>query len=259
MIRRLPPGGTTDIYVARGLDSQVVVIRLLRPEFASKKKWRQLFFQGFEIMQSLDHPNIVRGIAIGDDADLPYAVIEYIDSQTLRSQILHRDEIIPNNLLFLLRQMASALYHVHSMGYLHLDFKPDNILLDKEAHLTLIDFDLALPLQRQAIKLKELDGTPPYLPRETLLKHTVDERTDIYALGVTAFEMITHRKPFGGHSPKEARTAQTDMSLPPGPLAGRFGAVTSSLESLIYKCLAKDPKERYPAMSLVVKALDDLV
>ena len=257
-IRLLPPGGMTDIFMARDPKKRPVVIRCLRDEFAQQRKWRKNFIRGAEILQDFDHPNIVRLIELNPDSFPPYMVLEYLNAKTLRSLILAKDTLITDHLLVLLRQMASALYYVHSMGYLHLDFKPDNLLVAEDPHVTLIDFDLITPRSRRPFRVKELGGTLFYLPPEAQRHRRLGERADIYAFGVTAYEMVKFHKPFSGETVEEARKAQLDASTPPTPIQSKETSIHPGLESIILKCLAKVPDDRYPSMSQVLKALDSL-
>ncbi len=259
ILRRLDPGGMTEISLASRPGEKPVILRCMKPDYARKRRWRKMFFHGAKVLQVLDHPNVVRIIDVQRNYPLPYMVLEYVPSKTLRSRILNRDPLIHGNLLRLLRQMAAALGHVHSSGYLHLDFKPENLLVDDNAHVTLIDFDLAMRRTKRPARVRSLDGTPFYMPREMLLQRTVDERTDIYALGVTAYEMVVYRQPFGGETLAEARVAQADLATRPDLLASNSDGVTSGLQEVIFKCLAKEPPARYPSMGLVQKALESLV
>ena len=258
-LRTLPPGGTSDLIVARHPDYGRVVVRSLQQEYARSKKWRRLFAQGAYILSGLDHPNVVHMIDDRPDASPPYMITEYIPGSMLRSLVLNRDPVIEQNYLHLLRQMAAALYYVHSMGYVHLDFKPDNLMITGEVQIKLIDFDLACERPRDTVRRKDIDGTVFYLPPEALLRHEYGEQTDIFAFGVTAYEMINHHKPFSGSNPRAARAAQSNPRIRPTPLNREHPCYSRALESLIGNCLAKDPAERYPSTSLVQKAIMDLV
>ena len=246
------------IYIARDADKRIVVIRCLREDFAPRTKWRKSFLKGADILAKLDHPNIIRILEVHDRPPY-YMVIEYVDAKNLRSLILNRDLLIETHRLLLLRQMASALYYIHSMGYLHLDFKPDNLLVRTDASVKLIDFDLVTTHQRRPARLRELEGTPFYIPPEALRNRRVDERADIYAFGVTAYEMINYYKPFHADTLGKARRAQHDPIVKPAAFRPSASDVPPALQSLIFKCLAKAPVDRYPSMSLVMKDLEDLV
>lgn len=257
-IRRLPAGGMTDAYVARDTKKTPVVIRALREEFAKKRKWRNSFLESAAILSELDHPSIVRMRELHDSPPY-YMVVEYIESKSLRSLILNKDPMIDAHRLSMLRQMASALYYMHSKGYLHLDFKPDNLLVRDDASVVLIDFDLATARMKRPPRLRELDGTPFYMPPESLRRRRVDELCDIYAFGITAYEMINYHKPFQADTLQLARRAQANPSSKPIPFRTGITNVPPALQDLVLKCLAKNPGDRYPSMSLVLKDLDDLV
>ena len=259
VVRRLPLGGMTEIYIVLDEQRNRLVIRRMREEFAHQRRWRKAFERGAKILASLDHPHIVKLLSHGVDEGVPFMVLEYVDAENLRTLLLARKDLLTTHLLHLLRQLASTLYYVHSMGFLHVDFKPENILVSAEAHVTLIDFDLSVRKRQRQTRVKEVDGTPFYLPPEALLHHRLDERADIYALGVTAYEMVTFHKPFRGETLREAHAAQTAAGVEPAPLALDSAKLPRALEALILKCLAKDPADRYPSMSLVLKALDNLV
>lgn len=258
-IRPLAMSGTSDVILARGPNEERIVIRSLKDEHFRSKKWRRAFAHGAYILSGLDHPNIVHMIDDRPDASPPYMITEYIRGSMLRSLIVKRDPGIADNLLYLLRQMIGALYYLHSMGYVHLDFKPDNLMITEDFKVKLIDFDLACERPRGVLRLKQVDGTPSYLPPEALLRNEYGEQTDIYAFGVTAFEMINHRMPFSGDSPRTARAAQTNPRVSPSPLNRHHPCYSRALESLIGNCLAKDPSDRYPSTSLVQKAIESLV
>jgi eukaryotic-like serine/threonine-protein kinase len=259
VVRRLHLGGMTDIYIVLNERQERLLIRRMREEYAHQRRWRRAFERGAEILRTLEHPHIVRLLSHGVDQNVPYMVMEYVEAENLRTLLLARHELLTTHLLHLLRQLASALYYVHSMGYLHVDFKPENILISPAAHATLIDFDLAVRKRQRQTRVKEVDGTPFYLPPEALLRHRLDERADIYAFGVTAYEMVNYHKPFRGETLREAHAAQTTVGVEPAPLLLDTTKLPHALEALILKCLAKDPADRYPSMSLVLKALDNLV
>jgi serine/threonine-protein kinase len=155
--------------------------------------------------------------------------------------------------------MAMTLYYIHSRGFLHLDFKPENLLVRDSGQVVLIDFDLAIERKSRPVKIKNPPGTPAYLAPEVQKQHLVDERADIYAFGVTAYEMLCYHKPFEGLTLEEARAAQVNPRIPPRPIHKYKADVPPRLESIVLKCLAKPVEARYPSMSLVMKDLEALI
>lgn len=259
IVRNLAGGGMTRLYVALDGQQNRVVIRTLTDEYAKRWGARRGFFHSAEVLQKLDHPGIVKLIKTGYEGRIPYMVLEFVDSRTLRDLILYRDALMTQNVLSLMRQMAAILFHIHNSGYLHLDFKPENILVRADGTVVLIDFDLAIRRKKRPVKIKVLPGTPSYIAPETLTKHLVDEGSDIYSFGVTCYEMLTYHKPFEGDKIELVRAAQVDPNVPPTRLRHHNPSVPAALEQLVLKCLAKQPSDRYPSMSLVIRDLEAII
>jgi serine/threonine-protein kinase len=135
-----------------------------------------------------------------------------------------------------------------------LDFKPENVLVTRNGSVRLIDFDLAQPIPEKPLKLSKNPGTPGYMSPEQLKREGIDSRTDIFAYGVAAYELLTNQKPFPGDSPGEILAAQMDAS---GPIPPREHnpELPTALEKVILKCIAREPEKRYPFMSVLVNDL----
>ncbi|MFH0880723.1 MAG: serine/threonine-protein kinase [Lentisphaerota bacterium] len=259
IVRSIAGGGMTRLYVALDAQHNRVVIRHLTDESSRHRSLRKSFFQSAEILGRMHHPNIVRLIKTGYEGKLPYMVLEYIDSRTMRDMILYRDPLMTENVLSLIRQMAAGLFHIHSAHFLHLDFKPENILVQSDGHVVIIDFDLAIKTKRWFKRIRQMPGTPSYIAPETLTQRLVDERSDIYSFGVTCYEMLSFHKPFEGDKLEQVRAMQIDPNTSPTRLKQYNPKVPAALESLVMKCLAKKPDDRYPSMSLVIRDLEALI
>ncbi len=260
VIRKIPKGGLTDLYVCGTADGGRVVVRFIRDQYKNDRALRKAFKKGVKILGGLQHPNVVRLVAAGEVKGMPYMVIDYHESENLRECILHQNPILRNHSLTLVRQLASALTYIHAQGYLHMDFKPENILIKPSVELLLIDFDLSLEHKgSRHVKMKTLPGTPTYLAPETLLHHLVDECSEVFAFGVVAYEMLTAHKPFEANSVTEYKRAVVDLRVKPYPLHERRSDISRRLEEVVMKCLNKLPAERYPSMALVRRDLDALL
>ena len=257
--RRLAAGGMTYLYVGVDHAQQRVVIRRLKPEFLRDKRIRGSFMHGAEILAKLHHPNVVRLLKASVHLDEPYQVLEYVESRTLRELVARRDPLLMQNTLSLMRQMAAALSYVHLNGYLHLDFKPENLIVRNDGLVVLIDFDLALDRKPKPTKINPLPGTFAYLPPETLTKNLVDDQTDIYSFGITCYEMLTGHKPYEGVTLEDSRRMQLDPNVQPKRLKLHAVNVTPAMEQLILKCLAHQTVARYPSMSLVFRDLETMI
>lgn len=255
---RIARGGMADVYLAIDRNNQYVVVRRLREDLSGKWATARQFSWGNSVLMELNHLNIVRYIDAGKSNGLPYVVLEYVDGPNLREMILGEYDTVRQNMRHLLWGMGAALNHVHERGYLHLDFKPENLLVPRDFTVKLIDFDLCLRRADKPIKVKKLAGTPSYLAPELLGKKIVDERSDIFSFGVAAYEVLTGRKPVSGNSVQEVYQAYMNMDVPI-PMPRSFNKdIPIRLERIILKCLAKDMEQRYPVMSLVLRDLRSL-
>jgi serine/threonine-protein kinase len=137
---------------------------------------------------------------------------------------------------------------------MHLDIKPENVLLTRNGRLKLIDFDLAQPIPDPPRKLDKNPGTPHYMSPEQLGREPVDHRADIWAYGVSAYELLTYRKPFPGESADAVFRAQRDRSdfIPPRQINAD---IPVALEKIVLRCLEQDPALRYPSMSVLTHEL----
>jgi serine/threonine-protein kinase len=151
--------------------------------------------------------------------------------------------------------MAVALEHVHDSGFMHLDFKPENVLVTRNANVRLVDFDLAQPKPAKPKQMSKNPGTPAYMAPEQLLRKPIDHRVDVFAFGVTAYEMLTGRKPFEGDSPKAILQAEIDRDGVFVPPREMNPDIPPALEKSILRCLEADPGKRYPDMSMLVHEL----
>jgi serine/threonine-protein kinase len=133
---------------------------------------------------------------------------------------------------------------------MHLDFKPENVLITRNGSVRLIDFDLAQPIPEKPLKLSKNPGTPGYMAPEQLQREGVDPRADIFAYGVAAYELLTNHKPFPGETPAEILAAQLNDA---GPIPPREHNpdLPHALEKVVLKCLAREPDRRYPFMSVL--------
>ncbi len=260
--RSITGGGLTKLYVAIDAQQTRYVIRVLDAVSAKDRHARNRFFHGGEVIARLNspqqHPNIVPFIKAGYEGKTPYMVLQYVESRTLRDLILYREPLLTENVMVFIRQLANVIQFVHSRGFLHLDIKPENILIRPDGVLVLIDFDLALPRKRFFKKLSTVSGTTAYVPPETLLNRTADDRADIYAFGICCYEMLTFHKPYEGEKIDQVRAAQIDPKTPPMNIRQYNPHVPAALANLVMKCIAKNPEDRYPDMVLVLRDLNKI-
>lgn len=259
IVRTLAVGGTAQLYLALDHRDRHVLIRTLRPEYQHRHRYIKQFMHAASLLEKINHPNIVEMLETGKSHHVPYMILSYYPSPHLRQRILHKEAMLHEQPIPIIRQMADVLYYLHSRHILHLDFKPENILISDGGTITLLDFDLARIYKNKKIHVKDLPGTPAYIAPEVLFSQRADEQADIYSFGITCYELITFHKPFEHHSHAREQQQQYDSTTPPTPVSHYRDDVPDALSSMIFKCLAKRPEDRYPSMSLVLKDLQGLV
>src|SRR5207247_1185398 len=149
-----------------------------------------------EILSQIHHHEyVINYIEHGKVEGRLYLLMEYVEASNLKLLFARQDPVLLENVANILIDSAIALEHVHDSGFMHLDFKPENILVTRNASVRLVDFDLAQPKPDQPKKFSKNPGTPAYMPPEQLQHGPIDHRVDIFAFGVSAYELLTSQKP----------------------------------------------------------------
>lgn len=255
VLEKIGQGGTADIYLVTDDLGRRFALRVLRAEH--RYSWRRLwrFRKECALLELFNHPNITRGFGHGRFHGLRYSVREYVEGGNLKDRILRSDPLLQVNRLRLLIGMAAGLAHIHEHGYMHLDFKPENVLVTRDYDPKIVDFELATRRPSQPQRVGRMPGTPAYLAPEQIARQPIDERVDIFAYGVTAYEMLTGRKPVTGNTLEEVLQKYAHFDEYLKPLRHHVPNLPHALERVVLKCLEKDPARRYPAISLVVRDL----
>ena len=248
-------GGMAEIWLATDAQHKPFALRRLHNaglfDFTTKKR----FLRGCEILSKIhNHEFVITYYEHGKIDGSLFLLMEYIEGENLKILQTCADESLGDHVGNILIDSATALEHVHDSGFMHLDFKPENVMVSRNGNVRLIDFDLALPIPKGNVKLSKMPGTPSYMAPEQLKKLGIDHRVDIFAFGVTAYELLTGAKPFPGETPEEVLRQQLDMHFlrPPRELNPQ---IPPALERTILKCLERDPNKRHPIMSTLVLEL----
>jgi serine/threonine protein kinase len=248
-------GGMADIWLATDKDQNTFALRRLHDDLKYDFTARKRFVQGAEILSKVhDHDCVIGYYGHGKIEGSLYLLMEYVEGSNLKLMYAAHDPVLLENVGNIIIDMATGLEHVHESGFMHLDFKPENVLVTRNASVRLADFDLALPIPKVAKKLAKNPGTPAYMSPEQLQREPVDQRADIFAFGVAAYELLTNHKPFPGESPSEILAKQLDRSSFISPREYNPD-LPVNLEKPILKCLEKDPNRRYMFMSVLVHEL----
>jgi serine/threonine-protein kinase len=250
-------GGVADIWLVTDERGKTFALRKLKPKLRFSLRSRRRFVRGCQVLSQLNESDFIVGYVEHGKLDgTLYLLMDYIEASNLKLLLARQDPVLTENAAQILIDMALGLNHVHESGFMHLDFKPENILVTGNGNVRLIDFDLAQPILEKPKKMSDNPGTPGYMSPEQLQGKPIDARVDIFAYGVAAYELLTGRKPFPGETPAEILGAQLE---PAGPIPPREhnADIPAALEKIILKCLARDPDRRHPFVSVLVHELQN--
>ena len=249
-------GGMADIWLATDPSHKVFALRRLHHDLRFNLAAKRRFVRGCQVLSKIhNHEYIIAYEKHGKiNGDL-YLLMEYVEGSNLKLLSARSDPMLAENVANVLIDASIALEHVHESGFMHLDFKPENLILSRNANVRLVDFDLSQPRPATPKKMSDNPGTPAYMAPEQIRRKPIDHRVDIFAYGVTAYELLTGRKPFPGDSPEEILRRQYDRGLDFVAPRELNPDIPAALERAILKCMDADPDKRYPYMSVLVRDL----
>jgi eukaryotic-like serine/threonine-protein kinase len=262
-------GGGGTVYAAQPAGQHPpgprVAIKVMLRELAASRLALSRFQREAEVVGRINHPNIVRVLDSGGLPDgRPFIVMELVSGENLRNMLLRRGRFAPAEMLEVLAPVCSALAAAHAAGVIHRDLKASNICIGQQAGtrvIKLLDFGIAKLVEPDpeqpglTVKGTRL-GTPYAMPPEQIRGENVDERADIYALGVLLYQMLTGNYPFVGSSPHEIERLHLE-AIPPRP--SRSAPVSAALEAVVLRCMQKEPDARFGSVTELLTALQGAV
>lgn len=254
-IRQVGSGGMCKIYLAESERAgTLVVLKVFSqvPDVSERFISFDRFLQEYEIVAGLNHKNIVRIYDLGVADDHAYIAMEHFPAGDLRERM--KQPLTPEIALGFVRQIASALEAIHSVGVLHRDLKPANVMLRVDGTVSLIDFGLAKANENDVslTGTREIFGTPYYMSPEQGHAEIIDARSDLYSLGVVFYEMLTGRKPYNGATAMEVIYKHKRAELP------EIGPQFAAYDALLRRLLAKAPGDRYQSAGELLAAISTL-
>ena len=248
-LRRLAVGGSSSVFLAENVRTgEQRVLKIFRqvPDIVEGSTTFDRFLREFDLVAHLRHPNIARIFDIGVADDHLYLAMEFFPGGDLRSRM--RERLDPQQALGYVRQMAAALGALHEVGVLHRDVKPGNLLLREDGSAAFIDFGLArqLRLESDITGIGAIFGTPHYMSPEQGHGSPLDERSDLYSLGVVLYEMLTGDKPYIAETPLAVIYMHANSPVP------RLPQNLAHLQPLLDGLLAKKPVDRLPSAAAIV-------
>jgi serine/threonine protein kinase len=253
-------GGMGIVYRARDRRlKRTVAVKLLPPELAYRSDIRSRFLREAETSAQLNHPNIVPIFSVGEDARVVYFIMAFVEGDNLAKILQRQGRIDFEETRRILRDVADALAYAHQRGVVHRDIKPDNILIDSETGRVLVtDFGIARAISETAGSRLTATGmalgTPAYMsPEQAAGDREIDGRSDLYALGIVGYQMLSGELPF--QAPNTPAMLVKHLSETPAPIAQRCYDVPDDLARAVMLCLEKRPDDRFPSAAAMVTAL----
>ena len=245
IVEYLGEGGMAVVYKGRDtLLQRPVTVKVLRSEFSADQEFVSRFHREAQSVASLSHRNIVNVFDVGREGDVHYLVMEYIDGENLKTRIKREGLFAPAQAAAIVRQVAEALAHAHQQQIIHRDVKPHNILITTDGQAKLADFGIAREASGTTLaQTQTLVGSVHYISPEQARGDTADARSDIYALGVVLYELLTGRVPFSGSNP--VTVALKHIQDAPPSIRELNPGLSRELERIVQKAMAKKKADRY--------------
>src|SRR5919198_4852432 len=244
IIRKLGAGGMANVYLAEDQElGRRVAIKILDDRHAADDSFIERFRREAKNAAGLSHPNIVSIYDRGEAEGTYYIAMEYLAGRSLKELILSRGPTPIRIAIDYTRQTLAAIGFAHRHGIVHRDIKPHNVVVDSDGRLKVTDFGIARSGASQMTEVGSIIGTAQYLSPEQAKGAPVDQRSDLYSVGVVLYEMLTGTVPFTGDTPLEI--AMKHLSAVPEPPSKLRPEVPHDLDLIVLRALAKDPAERY--------------
>jgi serine/threonine-protein kinase len=253
ILEALGQGGMNDAYKARDRQTgRLVVLKIPFSSLIGDPATYSRYQRELEIGKRLHHPNLQQLLDEGrlDDGVAPYLVLDYVDGVLLREYLRQKAPLPVDEAIRIAVQLADALQYCHEQGVIHRDLKPENILIQPDGTVKLVDFGIALLQGARRLTFRRLTtgfGTPDYMAPEQVQGERGDARTDVYALGIMLYEMLTGEVPYHGDSPLAVMSQRVTTDAP--LLRRKRPEVRPALEAVVWRALRREPSERYASMA----------
>src|SRR5215831_8651735 len=249
---RIAGGGMGDVW--RGTDEvlgRTVAVKILLPSLLAEPGFAQRFRDEARTMATISHPGVVNVYDYGTDSGVTYLVMEYVEGDPLSKTLARVGRLTPARTMSLIAQAADALQAAHDKGIVHRDVKPANLLVRPNGTLVLTDFGIARS-EAAATHLTQVGsvlGTASYISPEQASGQGATALSDVYGLGVVAYQCLAGRRPFEGGSPIEIAVQHVEATPPPLP-----PDIPPAVRALVERCLAKQPGQRFPTAAALAAA-----
>lgn len=260
LIEKIGDGGMAIVYKAKDrLLKRFIAVKILKPEFVQDIKFVENFRKESHAAASLSHPNIVSIYDVGQEGNINYIVMELVSGKTLNELIKEEAPMDYRKAADIAKQVAAGLSAAHKKGIVHRDVKPHNILMTEDGIAKITDFGIAKAVTNTTIVDSGKDnvmGSVHYFSPEQAKGTNVDEKSDIYSLGIVLYEMLTGKVPFDGDNPVTIALMQINEPITPPSVFNHN--VPPGLERIVMKAVEKQPKDRFASADEMIEALDKM-
>lgn len=258
IIEELGKGGMGRVYkVFDKKIKEVVALKLIRPEISADENTIARFNNELRLARKISHRHVCRMYDLGEEGPSHYITMEYVPGEDLKRFIKRSGQLTVGKAVSIARQVCEGLAEAHHLGIIHRDLKPQNIMIDEDGNTRIMDFGIARFLEGEGMTTQGvMIGTPDYMAPEQAELEGVDQRSDIYALGIILFEMVTGRVPFLGKTPLSVAMKHKNQA-PPNPRDFNV-QVPDSLSRMILRCLAKEKNQRYQSVEELIADLKNI-
>jgi serine/threonine protein kinase/tetratricopeptide (TPR) repeat protein len=256
ILEMLGIGGMGEVYKAKDLAlGRLVALKVIKPELTRTPAIIDRFKQEILLSSTVTHKNVIRIFDLGEADGMKFITMEYVEGKDLRAVLTERGKYASKDAIAVVRQVCFALEAAHAAGVIHRDLKPQNIMCEPSGRILVMDFGLARTLDDTGLTQSgNLVGTLEYMSPEQALAKEIDQRSDIFALGIIFYELLSGRSPYQAHSAVASLIMRTQESVE--PLTKVDPAIPENLSGIVSKCLERDVELRYQTISELRHDLD---
>jgi eukaryotic-like serine/threonine-protein kinase len=256
ILQLLGEGGMGAVYKAMDRElNRPVALKLIRPQLAANPSILARFKQELLLAHQVTHKNVIRIYDLGDADGVKFITMEFVEGVDLRALIQEKKKFSPEEAVQITEQICRALEATHNVGVIHRDLKPQNIMRDQTGRILLMDFGLARTVEGDGMtQTGALVGTMEYMSPEQALAKDLDQRSDLFTLGLILYELLTGKAPYGAESAVASLIKRTQERAI--PVSDHDGTIPKPLSNIVSKCLERDPKMRYQNAAELLRDLD---
>jgi tetratricopeptide (TPR) repeat protein/predicted Ser/Thr protein kinase len=256
ILQLLGEGGMGSVYRARDREvNRIVALKVIRPELTGNVSILDRFKQELVLSHQVTHKNVIRIYDLGAADGVKFITMEFVEGQDLRTLLHEKTKFSPEEAVEITQQICRALEATHSVGVIHRDLKPQNIMCEKSGRILVMDFGLARTVEGDGMtQTGALVGTMEYMSPEQALGKNLDQRSDLFTLGLIFYELLTGKMPFTAGSALASLIKRTQERA--APVSDLDGSIPGALSAIVSKCLERDPALRYQSIKDVLNDLE---